>query len=148
MGEKSEMTKGLKDNEAAIGEELAKSFNLKIGDEFTILTSSNPKSGQIKFTQAIVGKLINHKIFQQDQRTIYLKLTAEDPIYNFLDIFPKKQQSFAKLNESIYDLEEVLGDRYTFSPYWDEFSGLLEAVGAEKEIHSDCSSNHRLGCFV
>ena len=133
MGEKSELTKGLKNNEAAVGEELAKNFNLKIGDEFTILTSSNPKSGQIKFTQVIVGKFINHKIFQQDQRTIYLKLAPGDPVYNFFDIFPKKQQSFAEIKKSINDLEEVLGDRYTFSPYWDEFSGLLEAVGLEKK---------------
>ena len=116
-----------------LGEQLAEDFNLNLNDELTILTSSGPKTSEIRFSQITVKKLISHKIYQQDKRTIYLKTNSDNLIYNFLDIYLPGKQSVTKINETIESVEEVLGDDYRFYPYWDEFSGLLEAVSLEKK---------------
>lgn len=139
---------GLKVNvhseEIVIGEELAKSLNLKVGDEMALALGKGNDSGSalpgIKVMR--IGDIVRHGIYQKDLRFVYMKradlasLMGTDNRINMMIV------TFFPVDQAIHDLTPIqnkamdlrmgmIGD-YRVRPFWDEYSFLIEAVKVEK----------------
>ncbi len=134
----------LKDNGVAIGQELAKSLNLKIGDSVALTFAKGNSSSEslpgIKVFE--VTDIINHGIYQKDLRFAYLKRQDLAPIVgvtqkinqiliNYFDPL-KSLESLNLLEQPVKELEQAMDFDFYIKPFWSEYSFLLEAVKVEK----------------
>ena len=131
----------LKNNEIALGSEIAKLHHLHMGDEVVLAfgrgnqeIKSLPQLVRVKIAQ-----IVHHGIYQKDARLVYMPLDEIQKILEFKDkinlvamnIVPNK-----KIEDTLSILRDNLGHDYYFQPYWKEFSSLLEAVKVEKVMIS------------
>ena len=133
----------IKPGEAVIGVELAKMFDLKIGQGFVLALSKGNRSinGLPLFKYYRVGSIVRHRIYQKDLRLIYVNLKE---LAGFLNIKEKINIVGLKLlgekeavrnsmvKDFIFKLKNHLGPNYIVRPYWHEYQTLLEAVEIEK----------------
>lgn len=136
----------LKPGEIAIGSEIAKSLNLKVGDEITLAFAKGNKElknlpGLYRFK---VISIIEHGVYQKDSRLVYLDLEELQSILELSDRVNSlavniDQSEFKKVGDDefvfknkISALNHDLGNDFYIKPYWKEFSFLIEAVKVEK----------------
>lgn len=137
--------------EAAIGVEIAKINNIKLGDEIVLAFAKG--NNQLKSMPALerfrVSKIINHGVYQKDARMVYIRLDEVQRILelknrvnmiNFNVPQSKKgsdsQNDLKNIELNLTLLRQTFGPDYFFKPYWREFSSLLEAVQVEKVMIS------------
>jgi ABC-type lipoprotein release transport system permease subunit len=138
----------LKDNEVAIGSEIAKLNKIKVGDEI-VLAFAKGNTG-LKSMPSLerfkVGRIINHGVYQKDSRMVYVGLSTLQRILE-LDHFvnmislnlpstPKYKDDIEKIESNIPVLRKLFEGEFYFKPYWREFTPLLEAVKVEKVMIS------------
>ena len=133
----------IKPGEAAIGIELAKVFDLKIGQDFVLaLAKGNRSINSLPlFKHYRVGSIVQHKIYQKDLRLIYVNLKE---LAGFLDVkekvnivglkLPNEKEAIgaSAIENFTSKLKSRLGPNYIVRPYWHEYQTLLEAVEIEK----------------
>ncbi len=132
--------------EVAIGSEIAKINQIKIGDE--IVLAFGKGNVEIKSMPSLerfkVTEIINHGIYQKDSRLVYVRL---DEIQRILELknrvnmisfnIPKNPDSNERddlklIENSIVNLRQHFGYDFYFKPYWRELTSLIEAVKVEK----------------
>lgn len=132
----------------AIGDEIARIHNIKMGDEVVLAFGRgdrvyNNMPSLIRFR---VDQLIHHGVYQKDTRMIYANLNE---IQEILGLGQKvnmvafnvervkkisSQEELDLITKKIYYLNENFSSEFYFKPYWREFSSLIEAVQAEKSL--------------
>ncbi len=129
----------IKDDEIAVGSELAKVLDLKVGEELAIALANGNKGikGLPEITRFRVGEIITHGIFEKDLRITYVSrniiqklVNAGTQINSVILNVPKNKN----LKDFKYFLREKLNDRYIVKIFWEEYSSLLEAVAVEKKM--------------
>jgi len=129
----------LKDDEMAIGLELAKVLGLKIGDELAIALANGNKGfkGLPEISRYKVGDIITHGIYEKDLRIAYLSknvlqksVNASSRINSVILNVPKNKT----LNDFRYFLKEKFNDRFIVKIFWEEYGSLFEAVKVEKKM--------------
>jgi ABC-type lipoprotein release transport system permease subunit len=138
----------LKDNEVAIGSEIAKINKIKIGDEIVlafakgnISLKSMPSLERFK-----VSRIINHGVYQKDSKIVYIKLQTLQRILelgHYINMISlnlpqdsKYKDDIEKIESNIPILRKKFNAEFYFKPYWREFAPLLEAVKVEKVMIS------------
>ncbi len=134
----------LEADEAAIGIELAKTFDLKIGQTFVLALAKGNRSidNLPLFKHYRVKSIIQHRIYQKDLRLVYVDLKGLSKVLNVekkVNIVALKMSGDVESNiensdiqNFIFRLKNVLGSSYKVRPYWHEYETLLEAVRIEK----------------
>lgn len=132
----------IKDGEVSVGSELMNTLQLNIGDEIVLaLAKGNQQISSLPLLKRFkIGGIVHHGIYEKDLRFIYMRkaslatILQVDNQVNAVAI--KSQETLGDLSEHIsylqYRLEEVLGPRFRYIPYWYEYSSLLEAVKIQK----------------
>lgn len=124
--------------EIAIGDKLAQRLDLSVGDELTIAipTNSARSSGAASFESLKIKQIISHQIYEKDLRFIYL---SKDSLTNILNLMEGttsklmiKLPSSASIKDKTKTMKGSLGASYSVTPFWEEFSVLLDAVKVEK----------------
>ncbi len=140
----------LQEGSVAIGEELAKQLNLKIGDDVTLtfITNEQQSNGLPRLKHFQISQIVTHGIYQKDLRLVYLLKSELQNILGIqelvnmmaLDLPPILDPK--KINETEYissfqkELKIQLGSGFLVKPFWSEFSSLIEAVQVEKKAIS------------
>lgn len=142
----SKLVKG----EVRLGIELAKFLRVKIGDELTIAFGKGNKdlNGLPLLQRFKVVGLVDHGIYPKNMRLLYMDLQELQSILGIenevnmvsLNIPSARKYDFAKnpdqytskVEETIHQLRESLGYKYSVQAFWNEFSTLLSAVKHEK----------------
>jgi ABC-type lipoprotein release transport system permease subunit len=138
----------------AIGSEIARINNIKVGDKVVLAFGKgdavfNNMPALISFN---VQKIVSHRVYQKDLRIVYARLTD---IQNVLSLGEKinlvslnvtnrdkplsksEKGNLAELstiNNKINELNVELNSDFYFKPYWREFSYLIEAAQVEKVL--------------
>jgi ABC-type lipoprotein release transport system permease subunit len=130
----------------AIGTELAKLFDLKIGDEVVLAFASGNKEfdGVPTLESYKISGIVNHGIYQKDIRLVYInrqelqRVMGVDDRINiiFASLSKDKEINFEKLDIVIENLNQNLPSEFISRPYWKEFGYLLKAVKYEKAMIS------------
>ncbi len=131
-------------HEIVIGEELARTLNVKAGDSMALAMGSGNESGNALPGIRIfrIGDVIRHGIYQKDLRFVYLSRLELAEHIGVGDRINTMIITYFPLNRAISDLEPIsaktldlrmslMGD-YRVRPFWDEYSFLIEAVKVEK----------------
>lgn len=128
----------LMSNEVAIGSQLSKTFNLKLGDLFKIILSSGSKGaqGSTSSYDVKIKQIVSHGIYEKDLRFMYMN---EETLRNFLGYRPgvynktlvKKRDEF-NYTQDLDFLKKELNAPFNIQENWKEYSSLIEAVGVEK----------------
>jgi ABC-type lipoprotein release transport system permease subunit len=132
-------------NEIAIGQEIAKQLNLKIGDEITLAFAkgNNGVRNLPSLKRFKINSIVNHGIYQKDARLVYLIISEAQ---NILELSTKVNSIVLKVDYSSENKNEIeknfklvmdnlnldIGHDFYLKPYWREFSSLIEAVKVEK----------------
>jgi ABC-type lipoprotein release transport system permease subunit len=135
----SKLNFSLKDNELAIGSQLAKTLGLKINDELAIALANGNKGfkGLPEISSFKVGSIISHGIHEKDLRIVYLsknvlqKATNAGSKINMVILNAPKNKD---LDDIKYFLKEKLSDRFNVKLFWEEYRSLFEAVKVEKTM--------------
>ena len=129
----------------AIGAEIAKINNIKIGDE--VVLAFGRGNINLKSMPALerfkVSEIINHGIYQKDARLVYARLEdiqrvleLKDRVnlvsFNIQYSAKDDEENIEQIEKSRPRLREVFGGDFYFKPYWKEFTSLIEAVKVEK----------------
>ena len=131
-------------NEIVIGEELARTLNVKAGDSLALAMGTGNESGSslpgIHLFQ--IGDVIRHGIYQKDLRFVYLnrqelakQVGAGDRINTMIiTYFPfgNAITDLDSISTKALDLRLSLTGEYRVRPFWDEYAFLIEAVKVEK----------------
>lgn len=126
------------DQGVLIGKQFAETYQVKVGDNIVLaLSSSKAKNlGSAILKEMRVDGIVHHGIYEKDFRFIYIDkkqletmMTYREGVSNFGMM---KIKSFENLNFAILHYKEILGDDFSFSPFWSEFEVLIEAVEYEK----------------
>ncbi|MFA6236561.1 MAG: FtsX-like permease family protein [Bacteriovorax sp.] len=136
--------------EVAIGSEIAKINQIKIGDEI-VLAFGKGNAG-LKSMPALerftVATIIEHGIYQKDSRLVYVRLDEVQRILglrtsvNLISFnIPESKgiddiANLEKIESYLPVLRQRFGNDFLFKPYWREFAPLIEAVKAEKVMIS------------
>lgn len=134
----------LKDQEVAIGSEIAKIMGIKSGDEL-VLTFARGNAG-VKSMPSLerfkVARIINHGVYEKDSRLVYLKLSRLQQalsLGSYINMISLNlpgnsgsQTDIEKIENALPGLRNLFGNNFYFKPYWREFSSLIEAVKVEK----------------
>ncbi|WPU64683.1 ABC transporter permease [Peredibacter starrii] len=127
-----------------IGEELAKQFKVKVGDEIALTFGRGNEAASslptIKLFQ--ISSLVKHGIYQKDLRFVYLNRAD---LAELLGLGNKVNQvilSVKDVNKPLENLDDIEASRqklrlevssdYLVRPFWNEYSFLIEAVKVEK----------------
>ena len=131
--------------EVAIGAEIAKINNIKIGDE--VVLAFGRGNINLKSMPALerfkVSEIINHGIYQKDARLVYARLEdiqrvleLKDRVnlvsFNIQSTAKDDEENIEQIEQALPRLREVFGVDFYFKPYWKEFTSLIEAVKVEK----------------
>lgn len=134
----------LKENEVAIGSEIAKINKINIGDEIVLAFAkgnvglkSMPSLERFK-----VVRIIEHGVYQKDSRMVYIRLETLQRILELghfvnlislnLPMDSKYKDDIDKIESNMPILRKKFDSKFYFKPYWREFSSLIEAVNVEK----------------
>ncbi len=127
--------------EIAIGSELAKMMDLKIGDEvvLAIAKGNQEVSSLPQLVTKKIGQIVTHGVYQKDLRIVYFN---KSDLQQLIDVGGKINQISFNLEKSQSDtnyiqsflpvLRNEFGDDYILKPFWREFGSLIEAVQTEK----------------
>lgn len=133
------------EEEVAIGSEIAKIHDIKIGDEI-VLTFARGNTG-VKSMPSLerfkVSRIVNHGVYQKDSRIVYLRLNRLQQILalgNYINMISMnlpannndKSDDLERIENALPGLRSTFGTAFYFKPYWREFSSLIEAVKVEK----------------
>ena len=129
----------LKKGDAYIGEDLAEELGIKQGDSFRSLISSKEGSALV-IKNFVVKGFFKTNLYEKDSRLAIVSIadffSEKDILYNhsifsfnypYLPFEQQKDRLFA-LNELLFNIDKEL---YA-TPYWDDYSTLIEAVEIEK----------------
>lgn len=131
--------------EVAIGAEIAKINNIKIGDE--VVMAFGRGNINLKSMPALerfkVSEIINHGIYQKDARIVYARLEDIQRIlelkdrvnlvsFNIHSIAFNDEENIEQIEKALPQIRETFGSDFYFKPYWKEFTSLIEAVKVEK----------------
>jgi len=147
----AKITMNLKEGEIVLGSELAKKFNLQIGDEIALaLANGNREFSDLpKLERLKVSDIVTHGVYEKDLRITYLRLfdlqklmAAENKIntiaFNIPSSFMKigsDSKSYSKrVKEFARKVNLDLPYGFDIRTYWRDYSSLLEAVKVEKFI--------------
>lgn len=127
-----------------IGEELAKSLNVKEGESIALALGKGNESGSslpsIRIFQ--VADVIRHGIYQKDLRFVYLNRPDLADLLDLKDRINMMIVTYFPVDQATTDLDPIsakamdlrmglIGD-YRVRPFWDEYAFLIEAVKVEK----------------
>jgi ABC-type lipoprotein release transport system permease subunit len=126
-----------------IGEELAKQFNIKLGDSLSLtFGKGNETASSLPTIQTFqVTSFIKHGIYQKDLRFIYLDRSELGTILgikkkiNLVVISAEKPgtlKSLLPITHKSNELKKTLSSEFLVKPFWDEYDFLIEAVKVEK----------------
>ncbi len=138
----------------AIGSEIARINNIKVGDQVVLAFGKgdavfNNMPALISFK---VEKIITHGVYQKDLRIVYTRLDDVQKILSLNDKInlvslnvtdrtaPLTKSEKGSMNElkiinsKINELNIELNSNFYFKPYWREFSSLIEAAQVEKVL--------------
>jgi ABC-type lipoprotein release transport system permease subunit len=126
-----------------IGEELAKQFNIKLGDSLSLtFGKGNETASSLPTIQTFqVTSFIKHGIYQKDLRFIYLDRSELGAILgvkkkiNLVVISAEKSgtlKSLLPITHKSNELKKALNSEFLIKPFWDEYDFLIEAVKVEK----------------
>lgn len=136
--------------EVRLGIELAKFLRVKIGDKLTIAFGKGNKdlNGLPLLQRFTVVGLVDHGIYPKNMRLMYMDLSELQSILGIenevnmvsLNIPSARKYDFdknpdfytTKVEETIHQLRDSLGYKYSVQAFWNEFSTLLSAVKHEK----------------
>lgn len=138
-GKKIELSK----NGVAIGEEISKKFNLKLGDKIELMFASGNKSlANTPVVHAFtIEQVFKSQIYLHSLRSVYIEkkslqkiLDLDNRINKVLVNAPIKDQNHFKeyIENFVLQLQERLGFEYMVRPYWSKYKGLFKAVRVEK----------------
>ena len=127
----------------SIGNELAKKFNLKIGDSVELMfASGNQTLANTPVSQTFkINHIFTSQIYLNSLRTIYMRqevlqkiLHLDSRINKVLVNVPltESEKLKAKIETFISQLQEKVGFEFIVHPFWRKYKGLLEAVRVEK----------------
>lgn len=130
--------------EIVVGEELAKQFSLKAGDEIALtLGKGNAAAGALPGVKLFTVKgTVKHGIYQKDLRFVYVdrshlgEVLGVDHRINMVilsivdPLVPLESLDTVKLPQET--LKRSLDPEFLIKPFWNEFSFLIEAVQVEK----------------
>lgn len=128
----------LKANEVVLGKELALQMGVEVGDYITLTFAKgdNAYSGLPTLERFRVAGIVDHEIYEKNLRFVYMlrsRLAQTLTIKNKVNlILLKRKNSRIDIEQSVNEVEHILGLGHRVRPYWYEFSGLLEAVEVEK----------------
>jgi ABC-type lipoprotein release transport system permease subunit len=134
----------LKDNEVAIGSEIALLNKIKVGDEIVLAFAKGNTSlkSMPSLERFKVSRIVNHGVYQKDSRMVYIRLETLQRILELgsyinmislnLPTESKYKDDIQKIETNIPILRKNFGGEFYFKPYWREFAPLLEAVRVEK----------------
>lgn len=127
-----------------IGEELAKQFKVKIGDELALtLGRGNEAANALPGVKIFkVSGFIKHGIYQKDLRFVYLprndlaELLGVGDKVNLLIVgiqdFSKPLEDLGPILEAQKKVRKILDSDFIIKPFWNEYNFLIEAVKVEK----------------
>lgn len=126
-----------------VGEELAKQFNIKVGDSLSLtFGKGNEAASLLPMIQTFrVTSLIKHGIYQKDLRFIYLDRSELGEILglkkkiNLIVVSTEKPgelKTLLPITNRTNDLKKTLDSEFLIKPFWDEYDFLIEAVKVEK----------------
>ncbi len=130
---------GKKESELAIGTELAKNLDIKVGDELAVALANGKKGfkGLPEISTFKVGEIITHGIFEKDLRIVYLSKEILQAVTNAGTKINSVVLNAPK-NKDLVDfksyLKNKLDKRFTVKIFWEEYRSLLEAVKVEKTM--------------
>ncbi|MFT6068256.1 MAG: ABC-type lipoprotein release transport system permease subunit [Bacteriovoracaceae bacterium] len=145
-GISSKLSKG----EVRLGIELAKFLKVRIGDQLTVAFGKGNKdlNGLPLLQRFTVVGLVDHGIYPKNMRLMYMDLAELQLILGIenevnmvsLNIPSARKYNFSKdpdlyttkVEDTIHQLRESLGYKYSVQAFWNEFSTLLSAVKHEK----------------
>lgn len=125
----------------AIGDSLANTLGLNIGDEVVLTFASNSKSSQGSpiLKSFVISSKVKHGVYEKDMRYIYI---SKDSLLDTLNytyqtanmalIKLKDTHKIDTLNELAFDIETKLTEQFKIQTFWEEFKTLLDAVEIEK----------------
>jgi ABC-type lipoprotein release transport system permease subunit len=134
----------LKDNEVAIGSEIALLNKIKVGDEIVLAFAKGNTSlkSMPSLERFKVSRIVNHGVYQKDSRMVYIRLETLQRILelgSYINMISlnlpqesKYKDDIQKIEMNIPILRKTFGGEFYFKPYWREFAPLLEAVRVEK----------------
>jgi ABC-type lipoprotein release transport system permease subunit len=140
----------LKKGEVRVGIELAKFLKVKKDDQLTIAFGKGNKdlNGLPLLQRFTVAGIVDHGIYPKNMRLMYMDLAELQSILGIenevnmvsLNIPSARKYDFdknpdlytSKVEETIHQLRESLGYKYSVQAFWNEFSTLLSAVKHEK----------------
>lgn len=132
--------------EIAIGQELAKNFQVQKGDSLMLALADGNRgfSGRPRLESFVVGQVFEFGVYQKDLRLIFMNRDDLQQIMGLeqhvnlivLNVPHEKFHQAKSESDVIQDfatqLRFFLGPSFSVRPYWSEFSYLLEAVKTEK----------------
>ena len=131
------------EGKVAIGKELAKQLQVKVGDHLALTfgRGNQALSGLPVVRSFEISSLISHGIYQKDLRFVYLDRKSMADILELGNNVNQLLVSLSKPNASA-DLERIetivqrlrfkLPENFVVKPFWGEYGYLLEAVKVEK----------------
>lgn len=131
----------VQDENIAIGKELSKKYDLKIGDVITLTFASNQKRNQgAPILRAFeVSSIVEHGVFEKDMRFIYISrdtllktLNYREGTTNLVLLKTIDYENLDILDAYRINLLSKIGPYFSLSTFWDEFKVLLEAVEVQK----------------
>jgi lipoprotein-releasing system permease protein len=132
----------LGDGKIAIGKELAKQLQVKIGDQIALTFGrGNQALSGLPVVRAFeISSFVSHGIYQKDLRFVYIDRKTMSDI---LDLGKNVNQLLVSVsNSNINNLDQIeffvkklrsrLPEEFIVKPFWNEFGYLIEAVKVEK----------------
>lgn len=139
----------LGDEGVVVGKELALQLKLKIGDSIVLALASG-KSGfsNLPFLRRLkINDIVTHGIYDKDLRFVYIdkgflqnslvhtgkvNIVSLNVPTNFYPTMNDSDRIYDFAESVLQRLENLRPSSFIVRPYWQEFSGLLEAVKIEK----------------
>lgn len=127
-----------------IGQELAKQFNIGIGDPLALTFGKGNESAEaLPMIQTfVVQNIVNHGIYQKDLRFVYLNRQELSELLELRDKVNLIILATHATNQPLKSLEPIREDQrllrmefdpqFIIRPFWNEYDFLIEAVKVEK----------------
>lgn len=138
----------LNQDEIAIGKVLAQELGIKLFDNVVIaLAEGNESINTLPELKTFkVQEFVDHGIYHKDARLIYFNRNVNfpDKKNNVVSLnisnnknskwvqAPIAKKYFEDIKEHVSLLRDYLGPYYNIQPFWNEYSGIIEAVEVEK----------------
>ena len=128
---------GLKKGGIVVGKELAKKFQIFLGDGLALVYAVGENTFIRRY---VVSDIVDHGFYQKDLRQVYLSLEdmqealgLENQV-NEVSFNLPTEKDWDGIQFFAVDLAESLGPEFIASPYWEEYSILFKAVKEQKVV--------------